>query len=239
MRILALAIAITATMSSQASAASPSAPPVLVLADFHQGPLACFPAGWKTRADQASAERVYRVAEQQGDHFLHAVANGDSVQIGLPTAFHLIDYPRLSWRWRVAELPTGADERVAATNDSAAGVYVVFKGGFAGLLPRAIKYVWSAREPRGAAMPSPRYPNARIVVLESGADATPSWHTETVNVLDDYRRLFRAEPPDPQGIALLTDADDTGSRAVADYGDFRALAGTEAPAGAMASRGEP
>jgi hypothetical protein len=196
----------------------------LVLDDFDDKPAACFPAGWKARGDRARAEQVYRVTREDGEQFLRAESNAESVQIGLPVTFRLEDFPRLSWRWRVTALPTGADEREAATNDSAAGVYVVFEGGFGGLLPRALKYVWSTREPRGTALPSPRYPNARIVVLESGAEHAGVWRTETVDVLQDYRRLFGAEPPAPQGIAVLTDGDDTGARAAADYDEFRALA---------------
>ena len=95
--------------------------------------------GWKSRSDGASAARVYQVVRESGGQYLHAVAQADSVQIGLPVTFRLQDYPLLSWRWRVGELPAGADERTAATNDSAAGVYVVFKGGLGGLLPRALK----------------------------------------------------------------------------------------------------
>jgi len=52
-----------------------------------------------------------------------------------------------------------------------------------------------------------------------------------VNVLEDYRRFFQADPPDAQGIALLTDGDNTHSRAVADYDDFRALADAAASDG--------
>jgi hypothetical protein len=204
------------------AAAVPDAHP-LVIANFDNQPQARFPAGWKTRGDQAEAERVYQVGRENNHQFLHAVAQGDSVQIGIPVAFRLSDYPLLSWRWRAQVLPAGADERHAATNDSAAGVYVVFKGGLGGLLPRAIKYVWSAREPCGSAFPSPRYSNARIVVLESGTKHAGRWRTETVNVAEDYRRLFQSTPLEPQGIAILTDADNTGSRAVADYADFRAL----------------
>jgi hypothetical protein len=196
----------------------------LVLDDFNGKPAARFPDGWKSRTDAEEAARVYRVVAENGEQFLHATAEADSVQIGLAVSFRLEEYPLLSWRWRIAELPTGADEREAATNDSAAGVYVVFRGGFGGLLPRAIKYVWSAREPRGTAIPSPRYPNSKIVVLESGGEERGAWKVETVNVADDYRRLFQSDPPEPQGIAVLTDADNTQSRAVADYDDFRALA---------------
>lgn len=201
----------------------------LVLATFDGESPATFPSGWKSRGDAAEAARVYRVVREDNHQYLHAVADADSVQIGKPVSFDLHEYPVLSWRWRVDELPAGADEREASTNDSAAGVYVVFSGGFAGLLPRAIKYVWSTHEPRGTAIPSPRYPNARIVVLESGPNEPGVWKTEAVNVADDYRRLFQAEPPAPQGIALLTDADNTHSRAVADYDDFRALAAPSPP----------
>jgi len=208
-----------ATAGAGVSAAEP-----LLLADFNGETAAAFPSRWKTRAGAAEASRVYTVVRGDGRQYLHAVADADSVQIGLPVSFHLHEYPLLSWRWRVDELPSGADERSAASNDSAAGVYVVFPGSLGGLLPRAIKYVWSAREPRGTNLASPRYPNTQIVVLESGDGERGTWRTETVNIPDDYRRLFEAEPPEPQGIALLTDADDTKSHAAADYDDFRALA---------------
>jgi hypothetical protein len=219
---------IAASAAAQPSLATASVPGVeaLILDDFDGEPPACFPAGWKSRADATSAARVYHVIRENGEQYLHAVADADSVQIGLPVTFRLHEYPLLSWRWRVGELPNGGDEREAATNDSAAGVYVVFKGSLGGLLPRAIKYVWSTREPAGTSLPSPRYPNARIIVLESGAADRGTWKTETVDVIDDYRRLFQSEAPEPDGIALLTDADNTNSRAVADYDDFRALAAT-------------
>lgn len=230
--VFALAAGAAALPPSRAVASVPGVE-ALILADFDGESPACFPSGWKARTDASSAARVYHVMRENGGQYLHAVADADSVQIGLPVAFRLREYPLLSWRWRVAELPSGGDEREAATNDSAAGVYVVFKGGLGGLLPRAIKYVWSAREPTGTSIPSPRYPNARIIVLESGPADRGTWKTETVNVVEDYRRLFQSEPSEPQGIALLTDADNTNSRAVADYDDFRALAAT-CPA-AMAS----
>ena len=48
------------------------------------------------------------------------------------------------------------------------------------------------------------------------------WIEERVNVLQDYTRLF-GEPPAAKsaGIAVLTDADDTRSRAEGDYAKFR------------------
>jgi hypothetical protein len=46
---------------------------------------------------------------------------------------------------------------------------------------------------------------------------------ERVNVLEDYRARFKeTEVPAPSGIAVLTDADDTKSRAAGDYARFQA-----------------
>ena len=201
--------------------------PSMVVDDFSSETPDQFPARWKSR-DAKTAQHIYTVATENGVHFLKAVAQAQSAQIGIPVQTTVDQYPLLSWRWRVDEFPTGSDEREKSTNDSAAGVYVVFKGPLGGLVPRAIKYVWSAREPRGAAFPSPGYSTAQIVVLESGNDGAARWHSETVDVAADYRRLFQADPPPVQGIAVLTDADDTGTRAAADYADFRLLAAPNA-----------
>ncbi len=212
---------------------------VVVIEDFEAGAPAAFPPHWQARGDQATANRIYQVTSENGERFLHAVAEANSIQIGLPVTLKLSEHPLLSWRWRAREIPAGADEREAATNDSAAGVYVVFKGSLGGFVPRAIKYVWSARLPPGTALPSPRYPNSRFVVLESGAASDGGWRTETVNVREDYRRFFKSEPGDPQGIAILTDADNTGTRSAADYDDFRALAAPAASNAAPASPAPP
>jgi hypothetical protein len=43
------------------------------------------------------------------------------------------------------------------------------------------------------------------------------WLTETRDIYADWRRLFGGEPPRIAGIAVMTDTDDTGERAVAYY----------------------
>ncbi|HEV8143531.1 MAG TPA: DUF3047 domain-containing protein, partial [Methylomirabilota bacterium] len=52
------------------------------------------------------------------------------------------------------------------------------------------------------------------------------WTEERVNVLEDYKRYFKTdEAPKPEGVAVLTDSDDTGSRARGDYAKFRVCRG--------------
>jgi hypothetical protein len=92
------------------------------------------------------------------------------------------------------------------------------------VIPRAIKYVWSTTLPKRTVIVKGY---TRIVVLQSGEDQAGKWKVEAVNVYEDYKRFFGKEPPDPQGVAILTDANATESLASADYDNFRALSGAD------------
>lgn len=192
----------------------------VALEDFEQYPPQAFPDNWKVRGDEDEARAIYRVAEEDGNHFLRARADKQDVQIGLTKTFPPKQFPVLQWRWRVKQLPVGANERASQTNDSAAGVYVVFDGT---IMPRVVKYVWSSSLPVGAQVTSPAYWRAKIIVLESGAASAGEWRKETVNFYEDYKKLFGSEPGEVKGVALLTDSDGTATVAEADYDDFALL----------------
>ena len=217
-------VATTAPVSADDLVAKPIAATSLALEDFTGYPLGVFPHQWRVRGSAAEAAAVYRVAQDTDSvRFLAARANGHSIMIGLDRPFNPAQYPYLRWRWRVRQLPNGGDERSQTTNDSAAGVYVIFPGRLP-FMPRVLKYVWSATAPVGTREPSPAYGSTKIIVLESGAAAEPgAWRTATVNVKRDYAMLFGKASPAAKGIGLLTDANDTGSAAAADYTGFELL----------------
>jgi hypothetical protein len=179
-----------------------------------------FPAHWVVRGDEATAKAVYSIAEEDGNRFLRAYADKQDVQIGISRAFEPEQFPALQWRWRVKQLPTGADERTEKTNDSAAAVYVVFDST---VMPRAIKYVWSSSLPVGTRIKSPVYWRSRVVVLQSGAARVGEWQQEVINYYQDYKDFFGEEPGKVIGIAVLTDSDATKSVAEAHYDDFSLL----------------
>ena len=60
----------------------------------------------------------------------------------------------------------------------------------------------------------------QMIVVRSGNAAANQWVSEERNVLEDYRRAFGEEPPLVSGVAIMTDTDDTGGKAVAWYGDI-------------------
>jgi DUF3047 family protein len=184
-----------------------------------------FPQNWQVRGNEEVARDVYQIAEENGNHFLHAHAEKQDVQIGLTRSFQTKEFPVLQWRWRVKQLPTGGNERATKTNDSAAGVYVVFDST---VVPRVLKYVWSSTLPVGTQLTSPVYWRCKVIVLESGPGQGNEWKTETVDVYRAYKNAFEAEPGEVQGIAVLTDSDATKSIADADYDDFALLTASAA-----------
>jgi hypothetical protein len=191
----------------------------LVIDTFTESQVGQFPAGWRARKD--SGKVTYSVQEERGQRFLRAVSNGLGIQAGREYEWDLAKYPVLAWSWRPRLFPQGGDERESSKNDSALAVYMtVPHSRISG--PKAVKYVWSERVPVGTRLSS-NMGLTQVLVLRTGPPANrEQWVDERVNVLEDYTRLF-GEPPaaKPAGIAVLTDADDTRSRAEGDYANFR------------------
>ena len=194
----------------------------ITLDDFKKSKVGEFPVEWKARKD--AGKQVYKLAEEGGIRFLRAVSQGLGIQAGRETkGWDLAARPMLAWSWRPRQFPKGADERQSSKNDSALAVYMVVEHSrIAG--PKAVKYVWSERVPVGTHLTS-NNGLTQVRVLRTGAAAGGGWTEERVNVLDDFRKYFDEKgTPKPDGIAVLTDADDTKSTASGDYANFRACA---------------
>ncbi|MBI3795972.1 MAG: DUF3047 domain-containing protein [Deltaproteobacteria bacterium] len=189
----------------------------VTLETFEADELLTFPQRWSALRDAQTAQTIYRVAEEDGNRFLRAFSEKQGIQIGLEHKFQPKAFSFLRWRWRAVQLPPGGDERTEKTNDSAAGVYVLYGNR---IMPRAVKYVWSTTLPVGTRATNPSYWRAKTVVLRTGPAGVGVWQQETVNLYQDYKDLFDAEPGEVLGIALITSSDSTSSVAAADYDDF-------------------
>lgn len=195
-----------------------SAADCIVLEDFAKAPPGELPPGWRLRKD--SGKGVYAVREEGGRRFLAAVSEGIGIQAAREQPWDIAAYPVLAWAWRLKEPPRGADERQSKTNDSALSVYAVWPHSSVSL--KSLKYVWSAIVPQGTPLTSSAG-LTQVKVLRTGPASRGEWVEERVNVAEDFRARFKeAEVPKPAGIAVLTDADDTKSRAAGDYANFRA-----------------
>ncbi len=59
-----------------------------------------------------------------------------------------------------------------------------------------------------------------MIVVESGPQKVGMWVVEERNIYEDYKRAFGEEPPTINGVAIMTDTDNTKEQATAYYGDI-------------------
>ncbi len=173
------------------------------------------PCGW--HADRHDATKFF-LENEKGNYFVKIQTLGGTAAIGKSFEIDFQTTPFLAWRWRAHCLPLGGNETIKKKNDSGASVYVFFPGPL--MLKKIIKYVWSSTLPLGTKTVSPYYVNLKIVVLRSGNNGLGEWLNERVNVLDDYKYFYGTVPQKSLGIAILSDGDNTNSKAEADYDDF-------------------
>lgn len=146
--------------------------------------------------------------------------------------------PLLRWRWKVAAPLAPHAERTRGGDDFAARVYVTFRYDpkradammrakyavakrLQGATPphAGLAYVWSSSEAVDATWPNPYTDRVQMVAVRSGAAQAGTWQAEERDILADYRAVFGEEPPALEGVALMTDTDQTGAKAKAWYAD--------------------
>ena len=195
------------------------------------------PDGWEVLTFKKVARSTrYRVVRDGDGWVLKAESDAAASALYRPLDLDPLAYPRLTWRWKIENVLVKADARKREGDDYPARVYVAFRydparatawektkyGAYRlvyGSYPpvAVLNYIWDNRLPPGTALDNAYTDRARMIVVRSGQAEIGRWLTETRNVLDDYRRLFGGEPPRIAGIAVMTDTDDTGERAVAWY----------------------
>lgn len=179
-------------------------------------------AGWKVREFKGRTRyEIEDDPEGGGGPVLAAISRGAASALYHEREIDLAATPILSWRWRVESPLPIADERRKGGDDFAARVYVVSEGrGLLGL-PLGITYVW-ANAPAGEAWPNPFTARAVMVVVDSGPGG--EWRRHERDVREDFRRYHGKAVETLDGVALMTDTDNSGTEGRAWYGDlsFRA-----------------
>lgn len=200
-------------------------------------------AGWQPLKPAPNApDTRYTLVRDGQTVVLKAEAERSMSGLVHPVRIDVAKRPLLRWRWKI-DAPVGnADMTARAGDDYAARVYVLFDypaerlpfGTRAKLrlaetvygqkIPTAaLNYVWDNRQPVGTMRPNAYTDRARMIVVQTGAARAGQWQTETRDVAADFRAAFGEEPPDVVAVAIATDTDNTGSVAVAWYGDIEFL----------------
>lgn len=130
--------------------------------------------------------------------------------------------PMLHWSWRVDGVHPSLNDTTKAGDDYAARIYVVYAGN--SLLPwrvKAIDYVWANSQPVGASWPNAFTDHAIMVAAQSGQPAKPGqWISEVRNVREDFKKFFGVDITSIDGVAVMTDCDNSKLPATGYYRDM-------------------
>ena len=193
----------------------------LILEDFSSTPAGQMPWDWTWRDRDDKKPKPYLVEGAEGRRYLAARDTGSSVILVRQVQWNPLTYPILTWCWRVNALPPGGDERYDGTNDSAAGLYVMFSINWL-TVPVQIKYVWSSTLEEGVSGRRNRVARPYFVVMEGGEKNLGNWTFEQADLVADHRRFYGKTPPErTMGLGILTDANSTHSYAEAFYAGLR------------------
>ena len=169
---------------------------------------------------------VYAIEVEPKDGYLMAKSDQTSSGLLYKVKFDVIKNPMMSWQWKVKTFPkkemdTEDSAGWIERDDYAARVYVIFPS-WNFLNVKSLEYIWDENLPEDTILTSPYFKNIKLVVVESGKNGVDQWIFEERNIYEDYKKAFGRTPPHYVGaIAIMTDADNSLSKAEAFYKNLR------------------
>ncbi len=190
------------------------------------GPAPFWATGWKPGYPVPSAwwpryfhyETRYTATVLDNELVFETFADGTASWIArqLPQDLKATPNECLNWRWSADQLPARTQpEDSLQGDDFAARVYVF--GEFEGGGEFGFNYVWSIEKQPGEVWKSPWSDN-KVMALRRGANPGGDLIMESRSVSADIEQAYGKVPARITGVALMTDAEGTGSVAAARIG---------------------
>jgi len=216
-------------------------PALLEVGKFSSAPMGqSLPDGWKPLTFKKIPKQTAYELIKDGDAVV-VKAVSDASASGLTKAVNIDpkEYPIVRWRWKVENVLKHSDVTRKDGDDYPARLYITFaydpdkvslgkklkfKTGQAlfGDIPiGALNYIWDTNTPIGTIVENAYTDFAQMVVVESGMQKVGRWVSEQRNIYEDYKQAFGEEPPLMNGVAIMTDTDNTKEQATAYYGDIQ------------------
>jgi hypothetical protein len=179
----------------------------------------------------------YSIEDQGREKVLRAESRASASAIVYRSPFNIYDYPRLRWKWKVANVYEKGNARTKEGDDYPLRVYVLFEydpdkasfydamkygvaKSFYGEYPphSALNYIWANRDDETGIITNTYTSNAKMIVLQKGKKNLGRWIVEERNILDDYRKAFGTDPPAMATLGIMNDSDDTKESSVSYVG---------------------
>lgn len=213
---------------------------VLEVGKFSAGQVGqAMPDGWRPLTFKKIPKHTsYEVVKDGEVTIVKAVSEASASGLIKPVSIDPKEFPIVRWRWKIENVLQRSDVALKEGDDFPARLYITFeynpdrvsfgkklkfKAGQAlfGDIPiAALNYIWETKTPIGTIVDNAYTDFAKMVVVESGAQKVGIWIDEERNIYEDYKQAFGEEPPMINGVAIMSDTDNTKEQATAYYGDI-------------------
>ena len=165
----------------------------------------------------ADNSTVYTVGSNEKGNFLKAIADNAASGLGKEIKIDLNKTPYINITWKIEKDLPGIKENTKKGHDFAARVFAVKKTGATPLSNRAINYVFSSNNEIGFNSPSPYTKKSIDNVLATTKDSLNEWVTVKANVKEDFKKFHNLDVDELDGLAIMTDTDNSKMKAIAYY----------------------
>ena len=215
-------------------------PSVIEVAKFSSGIVGqAMPDGWKPLTFKKIPKHTsYEVVKDGDVTVVKAVSEASASGLTKPVVIDPKEFPIVRWRWKIDNVLHGSNVTLKEGDDFPARLYITFaydpdkvsfgkklkfKAGqvlFGDIPIAALNYIWDTKAPVGSIVENAYTDFAKMVIVGSGAQNVGMWIDEERNIYEDYKKAFGEEPPMINGVAIMSDTDNTKERATAYYGDI-------------------
>ena len=165
----------------------------------------------------AKNKTIYTIGTNDEGNFLKAVADNAASGLGKEVKIDLNKTPFINITWKIEKDLPGIKENTKKGHDFAARVFAVKKTGATPLSNRAINYVFSSNNEIGFNSPSPYTKKSVDNVMASTKNNLNEWVTVKSNVKEDFKKFHDLDVNELDGLAIMSDTDNSKMKAVAYY----------------------
>ena len=160
---------------------------------------------------------TYTLGSNDKGNYLKAESEGKASGLGKIVKINLVKTPFINITWKVEKDLTGINEQSKKGHDYAARVFIIKKTGITALSNRAINYVFSSNNIIGKHWRSPFTKNSIDYVLATTQDNLNEWVSVKANVKEHFKKLHDIDVNEIEGVAIMTDTDNSKLPAIAYY----------------------
>ena len=165
----------------------------------------------------ADNKTIYTIGNNENGNYLIAKANNAASGLGKEIKINLNLTPIINITWKVERNLDGIKENTKKGHDFAGRVFVIKKTGATPLSNRAVNYVFSSNNSVGKNWPSPYTKKSIDNVLSTTKEHMNEWVTVKANVKKDFKKFHDLDVNEIDGIAIMTDTDNSKMTAITYY----------------------